>query len=86
MSNLSDFIIKLKNRCEERKNEAQALADKVNAAKAEIDKLKNEIKQKEQENAVVYEEFKMKNYQYAELVSLVKEEEGIEQTTTEVVE
>ena len=28
---------KLSDRCEERKNEAQALADKFNAAKAEID-------------------------------------------------
>ena len=31
---------KLSDRCEERKTEAQALADKFNAEKAEIDKLK----------------------------------------------
>ena len=38
---------KLSDRCEERKNEAQALADKFNAAKAEIDKLRGEADQKE---------------------------------------
>ena len=31
---------KLPDRCEERKNEAQALADKFNAVKAEIEKLR----------------------------------------------
>ena len=43
---------KLSERVEERKAEAQALADKFNAAKANIDKL-------QEENAQVYEEFKM---------------------------
>ena len=76
---------KLSNRCEERKNEAQALADKFNAEKAEIDKLRGEANQKEKENAIVYEQFMVKNSQYAELLGLVKEEEGVE-TTSEVVE
>ena len=76
---------KLSDRCEERKNEAQALADKFNAAKAEIDKLRSEANQKEKENAIVYEQFMVKNSQYAELLGLVKEEEGIA-TTSEVVE
>tara|TARA_R100000388_G_scaffold21383_1_gene16200 strand:+ start:2665 stop:2901 length:237 start_codon:yes stop_codon:yes gene_type:complete len=78
MSNLSD-------RCEQRKQEAQALADKYNAEKAEIDKLRGEANKKEKENAIVYEQFMVKNSQYAELLALVKEEEGIT-TTSEVVE
>ena len=76
---------KLSDRCEERKNEAQALADKYNAEKAEIDKLRGEANQKEKENAIVYEQFMVKNSQYAELLGLVKEEEGVE-TSSEVVE
>ena len=76
---------KLSERCEERKNEAQALADKFNAEKAEIDKLRPEANQKEKENAIVYEQFMVKNSQYAELLGLVKEEEGVE-TTNEIVE
>ena len=76
---------KLSDRCEERKNEAQALADKFNAEKAEIDKLRGEANQKEKENAIVYEQFMVKNAQYAELLGLVKEEEGVE-TPSEVVE
>ena len=76
---------KLSDRCEERKQEAQALADKFNAEKAEIDKLRTEANQKEKENAIVYEQFMVKNSQYAELLGLVKEEEGVE-TTSEVVE
>ena len=76
---------KLSDRCEERKNEAQALADKFNAEKAEIDKLRGEANQKEKENAIVYEQFMVKNSQYAELLGLVKEEEGVE-TPSEVVE
>ena len=76
---------KLSDRCEERKNEAQALADKFNAEKAEIDKLRTEANQKEKENAIVYEQFMVKNSQYAELLGLVKEEEGVE-TPSEVVE
>ena len=69
---------KLSDRCEERKNEAQALADKFNAEKAEIDKLRGEANQREKENAIVYEQFMVKNSQYAELVSQVQEEEGTE--------
>ena len=69
---------KLSERCEERKAEAQALADKYNAEKAEIDKLRTEANQKEKENAIVYEQFMVKNSQYAELLGLVKEEEGAE--------
>ena len=42
---------KLSDRCEERKNEAQALADKFNAEKAEIDKLRGEANQREKDNA-----------------------------------
>ena len=76
---------KLSERCEERKVEAQALADKYNAEKAEIDKLRTEANQKEKENAIVYEQFMVKNSQYAELLGLVKEEEGVE-TPSEVVE
>ena len=76
---------KLSDRCEERKNEAQALADKFNAEKAEIDKLRGEANQKEKENAIVYEQFMVKNSQYAELLSQVQEEEGVE-TPSEVVE
>ena len=77
MSNLSE-------RCEARKQEAQALADKFNAAKANIDKL-------QEENAQVYEEFKMKNYQYKELLEMLQEEEGVKistgkETSSEVVE
>ena len=76
---------KLSDRCEERKQEAQALADKFNAEKAEIDKLRGESIQKEKEIAIVYEQFMVKNSQYAELLGLVKEEEGVE-TPSEVVE
>jgi predicted nuclease with TOPRIM domain len=76
---------KLTDRCEERKNEAQALADKFNAAKAEIDKLRAEANEKEKENAIVYEQFMVKNSQYAELLGLVKDEESAE-TTSEVID
>ena len=69
-------MINLKERCEQRKKEAQMLADKFNANKEEINKLKNEVAQKEQQNSQVYEEFKVKNSQYAELLSLTKEEEN----------
>ena len=75
---------KLSERVEERKAEAQALADKFNTAKANIDKL-------QEENAQVYEEFKMKNYQYKELLEMLQEEEGVKistgkETSSEVVE
>tara|TARA_R100000781_G_scaffold44923_1_gene30486 strand:+ start:3102 stop:3344 length:243 start_codon:yes stop_codon:yes gene_type:complete len=60
-----------------RKVEAQALADTFNTCKQEIDKLKKEIQQKENENAQVYSDFTVKNAQYAELEQMIKEEEGI---------
>ena len=62
---------KLSERCEERKVEAQALADKFNALTEESKKIENE-------KAQVLEQFNVKNSQYAELVGLVKEEEGAE--------
>ena len=75
---------KLSERCETRKQEAQALADKFNATKAEIDKL-------QKENAQTYQEFMAKNSQYAELTELLREEEGVKistgkETSSEVVE
>ena len=75
---------KLSERVEERKAEAQALADKFNNVKAEIEKL-------QQENAQTYQQFKTKNDQYAELVELLREEEGVKvstgkETSSEVVE
>ena len=76
----------LSERCEQRKAEAQALADKFNAVKAEIEKLRGEANQKEKENAVLYEQFLVKNGQYAELVEVVKEEEGVQEPASEVVE
>ena len=69
---------KLSERCEERKNEAQALADKFNA-------LNDQSKKLETEKAQVLEQFNAKNAQYAELVALVQEEEGVT-TASEVVE
>ena len=69
---------KLSDRCEERKNEAQALSDKFNAFNDQSKKL-------EAEKAQVLEQFNIKNSQYAELVALVQEEEGVE-TPSEVVE
>ena len=69
---------KLSDRCEERKNEAQALADKFNA-------LNDQSKKLEAEKAQVLEQFNIKNSQYAELVALVQEEEGVA-TPSEVVE
>jgi predicted nuclease with TOPRIM domain len=69
---------KLSDRCEERKAEAQALADKFNA-------LNDQSKKLETEKAQVLEQFNIKNSQYAELVALVQEEEGVE-TPSEVVE
>jgi predicted nuclease with TOPRIM domain len=69
---------KLSDRCEERKQEAQALADKFNA-------LNDQSKKLETEKAQVLEQFNIKNSQYAELVALVQEEEGVE-TPSEVVE
>ena len=75
---------KLSERVEERKQEAQALADKFNATKTEIDKL-------QKENAQTYQEFLAKNSQYAELTELLQEQEGVKistgkETSSEVVE
>ena len=69
---------KLSDRCEERKQEAQALADKFNA-------LNDQSKKLETEKAQVLEQFNTKNSQYAELFALVQEEEGVT-TPSEVVE
>ena len=62
---------KLSERCEERKAEAQALADKFNALAEESKKIENE-------KAQVLEQFNVKNSQYAELVQMVQDEEGAE--------
>ena len=70
---------KLSERCEERKLEAQALADKFNATKEEIDKLRNEANQKEKENIeITLEQYKAAKNKYDELAELVREEEGAE--------
>ena len=69
---------KLSKRCEERKKEAQALADKFNALSEEGKKIENERMQ-------VKAEFNIKNAQYAELLSQIKEEEGVKETKTEIV-
>jgi predicted nuclease with TOPRIM domain len=69
----------LSERCEQRKAEAQALAEKYNAGVEEAQKLNNA-------NAQLLEQFKKKKDQYEELLDLVKEEEGVEQLATEVVE
>ena len=75
---------KLSERCEQRKAEAQALADKFNTTKKEIEKM-------QQENAQTFQEFQAKNAQYAELNELLREEEGVKISTgkedsSEVVE
>tara|TARA_R100001591_G_scaffold93927_1_gene99840 strand:- start:5 stop:217 length:213 start_codon:yes stop_codon:yes gene_type:complete len=68
---------KLSERVEERKAEAEALADKFNNVKAEIEKL-------QQENNQTYQQFLTKNAQYAELTDQLREE-GVA-TESEVVE
>ena len=60
-----------------RKAEAEALANKFNAETEEINKLKQQVQQREAENAQVYADFQLKNAQYAELEGMVKEEEGV---------
>ena len=65
---------KLSERCEQRKQEAQALADKFNSVKAEIDKL-------QQENAQTYQQFESTKAKYEELVDLLREEEGVKIST-----
>ena len=69
----------LSKRCEEREAEAQALAEKYNAGIEEAQKLNNA-------NAQLLEQFKVANAKYAELMELVKEEEGTETPATEVVD
>tara|TARA_A100000172_G_scaffold47163_1_gene29335 strand:- start:14 stop:229 length:216 start_codon:yes stop_codon:yes gene_type:complete len=69
---------KLSERCEERKVEAQALADKFNSLTQEGKKIENERIQ-------VKAEFDMKNAQYSELLSQIQEEEGAA-TPSEIVE
>ena len=64
-------------RRDERKAEAEALANKFNAEVGEINKLKQEVQQREADNAQVYADFQLKNAQYAELEGMVKEEEGV---------
>ena len=64
-------------RRDERKAEAEALANKFNAEFEEINKLKQEVQQREADNAQVYADFQLKNAQYAELEGMVKEEEGV---------
>ena len=68
----------LSERCEQRKQEAQSLADKFNTVKAEIEKL-------QQENNQTYQQFLTKNAQYAELTDQLREKEGVA-TESEVVE
>ena len=70
---------KLFKRCEERKKEAQALADKFNSLTEERKKIENERMQ-------VKTEFDIKNAQYAELLSQVQEEEGAKESKTQIVE
>ena len=65
---------KLSERCEQRKAEEEALAYKFNAVKSEIEKL-------QQENAQRFQQFKTKNDQYAELIELLREEEGVKIST-----
>ena len=62
-------------RRDERKAEAEALANKFNAETEEINKLKQQVQQRENDNAQVYADFQLKNAQYAELEQMVKEEE-----------
>ena len=69
----------LSERCEQRKSEAQVLADKYNALDQEEKKIANE-------KAQTLAEFNVKNAQYAELVELVKEEQGVQEPASEVVE
>ena len=61
-------------RRDERKAEAEALANKFNAETEEINKLKQQVQQRENDNAQVYADFQLKNAQYAELEGMVKEQ------------
>ena len=64
-------------RRDERKAEAEALANKFNAETEKINKLKKQVQQRENDNAQVYADFQLKNAQYAELEQMVKEDEGV---------
>ena len=68
----------LSKRCEERKAEAQALAEKYNAGIEEAKKLNNA-------NTQLLEQFKVANAKYEQLVELVKEEETVKKPATETV-
>ena len=69
----------LSEKCEQRKAEAQAIAEKYNAGIEEAKKLSNS-------NQQLLEQFIVANAKYEQLVELVKEQEGVEQSATEVVE
>ena len=69
----------LSERCEQRKAEAQAIAEKYNAGIEEAKKLNNA-------NAQLLEQFKKKKDQYEELLDLIKEEEGVEQPAAEAID
>tara|TARA_R100000734_G_scaffold303_1_gene469 strand:- start:203 stop:442 length:240 start_codon:yes stop_codon:yes gene_type:complete len=77
---------KLSKRCEERKAEAQALADKYNALNEQGKKLDNEKAKIDSEKSQILGEFNIKNSQYAELCELVKEEEVSQEVSSETVD
>ena len=64
-------------RRDERKAAAEALANKFNAETEEINKLKQQVQERENDNAQVYADFQLNNAEYAELEGMVKEEEGV---------
>ena len=66
----------LSERCEQRKAEAQALANKYNAGVEEAQKLNNA-------NQQLFQAFTKKKDQYEELLDQVKEEEGVEEPAPE---
>ena len=70
-------------RRDERKAEAEALANKFNAETEEINKLKQQVQQRENDNAQVYADFQLKNAQYAELEQMVQEEESEKEDVNE---
>ena len=70
---------KLSEKCEKRKAEAQAIAEKYNAGIEEAKKLSNS-------NQQLLEQFKIANAKYDQLVELVKEEETVKEPATEAVE
>ena len=70
-------------RRDERKAEAKALADKFNAETAEINKLKQQVQQREADNAQVYADFQLKNAQYAELEQMAQEDDSVKEDVNE---